>query len=305
MIKKYIYLSLSIGLILLLQACTPQPKLQFQASKIELNTPLLTEQWKDGITEIKDGHTVKRYEDEYTYRIVSEKNGQKDGFERSYDKETKKIRYEAFYKNGVRDGLFKRYNKEGQLYKAVLYENGEKKEVREYNDKKMMIRSTPYDNGEKHGVEQVFFYTTGGLEKRITYDRGTKKKIEEYSKNKISLRTEMDGCRHGMEKAWHCGTGILERETPYNTCKRHGVEKVYDKQGNLIYAIPYRNGIKEGEVKGYYPNGKIKYKVIYHADKVDEVGYMYDAKGKRERIDYDSIMKFADKLPISVEYWRL
>ena len=168
--RKYSYLSISIGLVLFIQACTPQPKLQFQASKIELNTPLFTKQWKDGITEIKDGYTIKRSENEYVYRIVSEKNGQKNGFERNYDKETKKIRYEAFYKNGVRDGLFKRYNKKGQLYKAVLYENGKKREVREYNNKKMMRHSTPYHNGEKHGIEQVFSYTTGALEKRITYN---------------------------------------------------------------------------------------------------------------------------------------
>jgi len=32
---------------------------------------------------------------------------------------------------------------------------------------------------------------------------------------------------------------------------------------------------------------------------------MYDAKGKRERIDYDTIMKFADRLPMYVESWRL
>ncbi len=303
--KKYSYLLILIGLALLIQACTPQPKLQFQASKVELNTPLFAEQWKDGITKMKDGHTIKRSENEYVYRIVSEKNGQKDGFEQSYDKETKKIRYEAFYKNDVRDGLFKRYNKEGQLYKAILYANGKKREVREYNNKKMMIHSTPYDGDKKHGVEQVFSYITGSLEKRITYDKGTKKKVKHYCKKKISLRTEMDGCRHGMEQVWYCGTSILERETPYNTCKRHGVEKVYNKQGNLIYAITYRNGLKEGEVKGYYQNGKIKYEVTYHADKVAEVGYVYDAKGKRERIDYDTIMKFADRLPISVEYWRL
>ena len=71
--KKYSYLLIPIGLVLLMQACTPQPKLQFQASKIELNTPLFTEQWKDGITEIQDGYTIKRSENEYDYRIVSEK----------------------------------------------------------------------------------------------------------------------------------------------------------------------------------------------------------------------------------------
>lgn len=306
MMKKHSYLFILISLSLLIQACTPEPKLQFNASKIDVRaSPLFIEQWKDGMSKTQGVHNIKRSESEYAYRIVSEKNGQKDGFERSYDKETKKIRYEAFYKKGIRDGLFKRYNKEGQLYKAVLYENGKKREVREYNNKKMMIHSTPYFNDKKHGVEQIYSYITGALEKRITYDNGTKKKIEEYCKKKISHRVQMDGCRHGMEKVWHCGTGILERETPYNTCKRHGIEKVYDKQGNLIYTIPYFNGLREGTVKGYYPNGNLKYQVTYHADKVDELGYYYDMQGKKERIDYDTIIKFEDRLPVSVEYWRL
>ena len=199
-------------LVLLIQACTTEPKLQFQASKIELNSPLFTKQWKGGITEIKDGHTIKRSENEYTYRIVSEKMVRKTDLNEAMTKRQKKFVMKHFIKWHPRR-LIQRYNKEGQLYKAVLYENGEKKEVREYNDKKMMIHSTPYENGEKHGVEQVFFYTTGGLENESLMT-GNKKEDEEYSKNKISLRTKMDGCRHGMEKAWHCGTGILERETP-------------------------------------------------------------------------------------------
>ncbi len=304
--KIYSYLLASIGVMLFLQACAPEPKLQFNASKIDvISPPLFSEQWEDYMSEIQDGHTIKRFESEHAYRIVSEKNGQKDGFERIYDKETKKIRYEVFYKNGVRDDLLKRYSKDGQLYKAVLYENGEKIEVREYNNKKMMIHSTPYYNDKKHGVEQIFSYITGALEKRITYDMGKKKKVEHYCKKKISLRVKMDGCRHGIERTWYCGTGILSREIPYHTCKRHGIEKVYDKQGNLTYAITYRNGVKEGVVKGYYPNGKLKYEVIYHLDKVDEVGYYYDMQGKKERIDYDTIIKFADRFPLSIEYWRL
>ena len=302
MIHRYKYFLFLIGFLFLMQACVSEPKLEFQSTQTrKIKVPSL-ENWKNGVMTTKDGHVITKGIDKYGYCYIKTYNklGQKDGLFGRYKKENINTVMEKRYKNNILNGISRIYGID------TPYINGLKEgREKEFKTNSYMVRSTPYHLGKKHGVEQVFFYTTGGLKKRITYDRGTKKKIEHYCKKKISLRTRMDGCRHGMEKAWHCGTGILKRETPYHYCKRHGVEKVYDKQGNLIYAIPYQNGIKEGEVKGYYPNGKIKYKVTYHADKVDEVGYVYNTKGKRERIDYDTIMKFTDRLPISVEYWRL
>ena len=300
MMKIFSYLLISISLALLIQACTPQPKLQFQSTlKRDWKTPF-TENWVNGTVRTIDGHIVTRSESDLYYTIISySRSGQKDGLWAKYHKNTH-CGYEKRYQNGVLHGVSRDCDVD------TPYFNGKKEGVeRRFRKDSYMLRSTPYHKGEKHGVEQIFSYTTGTLEKRITYDRGTKKKIELYCKNKISLRTKMDGCRHGLERSWHCGTSILSSETPYYNCKRHGVEKVYGKQGNIIYTIPYRNGLKEGVVKGYYPNGKIKYKVIYHLDKVDEAGYYYDAQGKKERIDYDTIMKFSDRLPVSVEDWRL
>ena len=298
--KKYSYLLIPIGLVLFIQACTPQPKLQFQSTlKRDWKAPS-TKNWENGAARTMDGHVVTRSESDLYYTIISyNRSGQKDGLWAKYHKNTH-CGYEKRYQNGVLHGVSRECDVD------TPYLNGKKEGTeRRFRKNSYMLRSTPYRKGEKHGVEQIFSYTTGVLEKRITYDRGTQKKMEHYCKKKISLRTEMDGCRHGMEKAWYCGTGILERETPYNTCKRHGIEKVYDKQGNLIYTIPYFNGLREGTVKGYYPNGNLKYQVTYHADKVDELGYYYDMQGKKERIDYDTIIKFADRLPVSVEYWRL
>ncbi len=298
MTKIYSYLLASIGVLLFLQACTTEPKLQMQSTlKRDYVAPLKSE-WKNGVIHTEDGHTVTRSEDERTYRIKSYKNGKKDGVFGMYPKEPYTQLMETRYVNGVKEGISRLYGVD------TPYVNGEKEGIeREYKKDSFMIRSTPYRKDKKHGVEQKFSYTSGKLDKRITYDMGTRKKIEQYCGNKmIKLRAQMDGCLHGMEKVWYCNPHTLKSETPYRSCKRHGMEKTYDKQGNIIYTVSYNNGLKEGTVKEYYPNGKLKYQVTYHADKVDEVGYTDDKNGKKERIDYNTIIKFSDRLPVSVEY---
>jgi len=306
MLYSYRYFLCVISLVLLMQACTTEPKLQLQAIKTEVRPSFFETVWGNGKTEREGNREIIRSESSYSYDIIPKKNGKKEGIALRYDKRSKNILFETSYKNGVRNGWERKYSPEGAwLYKAILYKNGKKQELRKYNNKGEMVYVLPYLNGEKHGVEQVFSYTSGSLQKRTTYVNGTKKKIVMYCKGKKSFQVEMNGCRKGIERSWYCGTTILKSETPYRHCKRQGVEKSYDAQGKLNYMIPYRYGQKEGEVKGYYPNGKIKYKVTYHADKVDEVGYVYDSKGKRERIDYDTLMKFKDRLPTHISDWRI
>ncbi len=305
--KKYNGIFVFIGILLLMQACTTEPKLQLKAGKIDTNAPLFEEKWKECNNKTQNGHTIECSENEYVYRIVSKKSGKKDGFERVYDKKTKKIRFESFYKNGLRDGFLKKYSPEGWgLYKAVLYNNGEKREVREYNQKGEMVHSTPYLDGEKHGVEQKFSYTRGYLEFRIKYEHGTIREVREYcAKGRVANLVPMNGCRIGVDKSWYCDSGTLKRETPYKSCKINGVEKSYDEKGNLLYSVSYKNGKKNGVTKEYYPNGGIKYKLYYRDDKPNETGYFYDKNGKKERIDYDTLMSFTKRLPKELPEWLL
>ena len=291
-----------IGLALLFQACTHEPELQLHSTQTRgWEVPSL-DNWKNGVTKTADGHVItKSMNNDGIYTITSyNRTGQKDGLFAKYSKKSSVQSWESRYKNGIKNGISRIYGID------TPYVNGLKEGIeKEFKPHSFMVRSTPYHQGKKDGVEQRFNYISGNLEKRITYSMGTKKMIEEYCKGKVSYRAQMDGCRHGLQQEWHCGTDRLKTTTPYRYCKRNGIKRVYDEQGNLIYKIPYRNDLKEGIVKGYYPNGKRKYEVTYHADKVDELGYYYLPNGKKERIDYDTIMHFDEKLPTDLKEWQL
>jgi antitoxin component YwqK of YwqJK toxin-antitoxin module len=298
-VKKYL-----IVIVLLLQACTTEPKLQSQAIKTEVHPPLFERVWKNGKSELEGDRKIIRSEGRYTYDIIPEKNGKKDGTMRRYDKKSKKILFETVYKNGIHNGWARKYSPEGGwLYEETLYVNGSKDEVREYNKKGEMVHSTPYLNEKKHGVEQKFSYISGDLKYRLTHDHGTVKKLVTYCKGKPKVEMQLDGCRHGVERVWYCGTTILEREIPYLNCKKNGLEKKYDKQGNLLYVITYRNNLKEGSAKVYYPDGRIKYLLVYHNDKPDEMAWYYSATNKKERIDYNTLQRFSERFPKGFEYW--
>ncbi len=282
----------------------PEPKLQLHAKKMEVYPPAFEAVWKGGKNETNGDRMILRSENQSVYIITPEKNGKKDGIVRRYDKRNKKIRFETTYKNGVRDGWAREYSVEGGWpYKAVRYRHGEKREVREYNQKGEMIRSIPWLDGKKHGVEQKYSYVSGDLIYRLTYDHGTEKKLVTYCKGKPEVQMVLNGCRQGMERVWYCGTERLKREMPYRDCKKNGVEKNYDKQGNLLYTVTWRNGVKEGPAKAYYPDGKVKYTLLYHNDKPDELGWYYDPAGKKERIDYDTLMAFAERFPKGFDKW--
>jgi antitoxin component YwqK of YwqJK toxin-antitoxin module len=45
--------------------------------------------------------------------------------------------------------------------------------------------------------------------------------------------------------------------------KRIGLWQFWDKQGNLHQELPFVDGAIQGEVKGYFPNGKLKIKTVF------------------------------------------
>ena len=299
---------LPVILLLWLDGCStsqPEPKLLLQAPRTEVHPPSFEMMWRDGQTETKGDIRIVRSESRYSYDITPEKSGKKEGTAYRYDKASRKILSEVDYKNGLRDGWTRRYSPEGGwLYKATLYRQGARQKVEEYNQKGERVHITPYDSGgEKHGVEVRYSYTSGALRYRVNYDHGTAKRVVVYCKGKPSITMVLDGCRNGVEKAYHCGTTILKRETPYRSCKKNGVEKSYDEAGHLRYSVSYRDGLKEGPARVYYPDGRVEYALTYHHDRPDELGWHYDPSGKKERIDYDTLTHFAERFPKGFANW--
>ncbi|MCK7460656.1 MAG: hypothetical protein MZU84_00485 [Sphingobacterium sp.] len=67
--------------------------------------------------------------------------------------------------------------------------------------------------------------------------------------------------------------GKIQQTISYNNGKKEGLSKEYDKNGNIITLLEYNNdflvsrerinrtdnkGLKQGEWKEFYPNGRIK-----------------------------------------------
>ena len=255
--------------------------------------------WKNGVTVTKDGHTVTRTEDERTYRITSYKNGKKDGVWAMYPKEPYKQLMETHYVNGVKEGISRLYSVD------TPYANGKKEGIeREFNEK-FMIRSTPYHNNKKEGYEVKYSYVSGALSEVNVYRKGKKETSTAYTNGKVTNITEFDGeMYHGLDQAWSQKGHILLSVMPYRFGIVHGLQKVYYPDGKIRYEVPYENGKKNGVLMAYYPNGSLHYKITYKNDLPDEVGYVYNKTGRKERIDYDTLMSLADKLPKPVERWR-
>ena len=145
MLYSYRYFLCVISLVLLMQACTTEPKLQLQAIKTEVHPSLFETVWGNGKTEREGNREIIRSESSYSYDIIPKKNGKKEGIALRYDKRSKNILFETSYKNGVRNGWERKYSPEGAwLYKATLYKNGKKQELRKYNNKGEMVYVFPY-----------------------------------------------------------------------------------------------------------------------------------------------------------------
>ena len=81
------------------------------------NTNYLNNQFHGAVTKYKFGRPIE---------IFNYKNGQLDGFYRSYFENTGKIQVEAAYKNGKQDGIMRYYNTNEELIMEYVYKNGEK-----------------------------------------------------------------------------------------------------------------------------------------------------------------------------------
>jgi antitoxin component YwqK of YwqJK toxin-antitoxin module len=61
--------------------------------------------------------------------------------------------------------------------------------------------------------------------------------------------------------------------------RREGLVMLYYENGNIMYEIPYRNGLKEGLEKRYSENGRLEHEVPYKNGKKDGVERFYSIGG--------------------------
>lgn len=75
---------------------------------------------------------------------------------------------------------------------------------------------------------------------------------------------EFKGVIKGGEVIKYTNTGRLHLRCMVNAKnKLNGVEKMFDKNGKVIKAFEYKDGLRNGHSKEYYPDGKVSSDMLY------------------------------------------
>jgi antitoxin component YwqK of YwqJK toxin-antitoxin module len=89
--------------------------------------------------------------------------------------------------------------------------------------------------------------------------------------------------------------GKIQQTYSYNSGKKEGLSKEYDKEGNIITLLEYnndflvsrerinrtdKNGLKQGDWKEFYPNGALKTEKTFKDDMIHGYYKEYDTRGK-------------------------
>ena len=168
-------------------------------------------------------------------------NNPYNGIYISYDK-NKKIEFEIPYLNGKKQGIEKRY-KDGILWTETIYKNG-----------------------ERNDLQKIYFHK---------YDSSnTKKLIIEY------LTPYLDNKKHGIEKCFSTYYEALSETTEYKDGRKHGYNRRYLNDGNLVRESYFIDGKLHGEQKSYR-KGKLRSIDFYkHGHQYESINYDYYISGQ-------------------------
>lgn len=174
---------------------------------------------------------------------------------------------EIDYNNGIKNGPTRIYNDSCKLVIEEMYADdvlhGKTKSF--YRDTTILKSIVPYKNGIKEGVAYEFA-KDGRIITMTTYDHGFIKK-----KEKINRKNAL-----GKQSTWrefYPADSSLKREIRYKNDIYHGYYKEYDRDGKLILALLYIDGIIQENPeeltalelrKTYYENGTVKTEETYN-----------------------------------------
>lgn len=180
-----------------------------------------------------------------------------------------KTKYKGFFKNDKPIGKFIRYyntgNKQSEAffydkYSSIQffdnaggvvatgrYANQQKDSIWNYylSDGKL-ISVEEYFNGVLNGVSKTFFYPLGLLHEIINHKNGIKDGVyEKYWSDGLTLRLRTKYCAGKICDTMfvYYPSGRIESTIPYYNDQRHGLEMNYNERGDMVEAIPYKNGV--------------------------------------------------------------
>src|SRR5665648_32452 len=207
----------------------------------------------------------------------------------SQEKEAVKDGYQIFrYPNGTisSEGLFKSGKPEG-FWKSYYVTGIKKSEGRRTNfllDSIWIFYDQAGDTTKK--INYIFGKKNGWY---YSYKKDPSKGVYLWSKELFA-----GDIKEGTEY-FYFPDGKIQQTIPYNNGKKEGLSKEYDKEGNIITLLEYSNdflvsrerinrqdskGLKQGEWKEFYPNGRIKSEKSFKDDQVHGYYKEYDNRGK-------------------------
>ncbi len=146
----------------------------------------------------------------------------------------------------------------------------------------------------------IFYDQAGDTSKKINYLYGKKNGYYyEYKKDPLKgsyvySKELFAGDKKEGTAYIYFPDGKIQQTITWNSGKKEGLSKEYDKDGNLITLLEYNNdflvsrerinrldskGLKQGEWKEFYPNGRIKTEKTYVDDNLHGYYKEYDNRG--------------------------
>jgi antitoxin component YwqK of YwqJK toxin-antitoxin module len=214
------------------------------------------------ITPLKDGYQVYKYPNGTVSGEGMIKNGNPDGFWKSYYVTGVK-KAEGRRTNFLLDSIWVFYDQAGDTLEKINYIVG-KKNGWYYKYKK----NPPYGTylwskelfaGDKKEGTAFIYYPDGKIQQTIAYNGGKKEGLSkefdkngnivtllEYSKDFLVSRERINkidskGLKQGDWKEFY-QNGVLKSEKTYKDDMLHGYFKEYDTRGTLVLTMLYENG---------------------------------------------------------------
>ncbi len=206
-------------------------------------------QWLQGSWETPGGHGTEgqdHIQGELEIPLPSSEvqSSKKDGLiVNRYD--SGEVLEEVTYEGGARNGPYRAFYESGQVWSEGEYRNNKKHGLfTVYNEDGSVQTAVTYRQGEYDGTYTEF--------------RGTGYKDYEhvYKEGQIIFKKQYDK------------QGRLIQETPYFHNKKHGIERIYDKDEQLQWEKTYENGVLNGKTK-YYDEGNVILEYEYKNGKVN------------------------------------
>ncbi|MDR1758434.1 MAG: toxin-antitoxin system YwqK family antitoxin [Bacteroidales bacterium] len=129
---------------------------------------------------------------------------------------------------------------------------------------------------------QEDFYPDGSLQSRIPYRLGKENGVATYYKKNRAfpyLEITMKNGKKEGKAIQYFFNGHIEMESFYLHDSLHGLETIYDKDGQKLSEVSYVHGKKDGIYRSWYANNVLHVDGRYKQDLFDGEWHIFDERG--------------------------